>query len=101
MSEKRTETTEIIKDEKGNIIKETKTIVIEKETVIEKTEFIPTPYPYQQPYIPPYYTWYDSWVRFGDEPWYRNHLTISCGDNTNLQKTTTDCLNSDDIFSYC
>lgn len=49
MGEKRTETTEIIKDEKGNIIKETKTIVIEKETVIEKQDYIP--YPYPQPYI--------------------------------------------------
>lgn len=49
MGEKRTETTEIIKDEKGNIIKETKTIVIEKETVIEKQDYIPCPYP--QPYI--------------------------------------------------
>ena len=49
MGEKRTETTEIIKDEKGNIIKETKTIVIEKETVIEKQDYIPCPYP--QPHV--------------------------------------------------
>lgn len=88
MSEKRTETTEIIKDEKGNIIKETKTIVIEKETIIEKQDYIP--YPCPQPYIQPtspYTPWY--------EPWYRNHLTISGGDNASWA-TTTD---NDDIFT--
>ena len=72
MGEKRTETTEIIKDEKGNIIKETKTIVIEKETVIEKQDYIPCPYP--QPHIrptSPHTPWY--------VPWYKDHLTITAG----------------------
>ena len=60
--EKRTETTEIIRNEKGEIVREIKTIIIEREVqqpvYIQPYIYPCEPQPYTYPHFSPYISWW-------------------------------------------